>query len=402
MNAYNFSLKEIEINAISNDLKGEYTFENFPMKINKKFLMLKPYAKNEILIYDLQFLSFLEPFKIEDPITFADFHSRYENILLICTGRDIKIYVINIDNKNINRISTVKGNFSDVYFANFNLLEPNILLSISKKYDIKIFDITKSLPICHIPNGNKPLDVPIIRWGIKQFGFITQNNTLIIYNYLTKNKKELLPFDNKINDFHFYDTDKCSECVIVLEKKKIKLVNNQNEILIIYDSDYVISDNFYNRENHKLIIFTSQNISIFDLNDLQVEKIFNFPSFFQFKFIEEFLLDGNLLCNGYILNSKNYTLESLSISIDKAKKKSNNSTDKEIKEFLKNIINSISDIGFLLSKENTIPSDDFQNKNYFKINEIKKELNSIKNKNLFRRREKVIKEFPQMKNIFLY
>ena len=221
MSAYNFSLKEIEINAFSNDLKRKYTFENFPMKINKKFLMLKPDAKNEILIYDLQFLSFLEPFKIEDPITFTDFHSRYENILLICTGRDVKIYVINIDNKNINQISTVKGNFSDFYYANFNPLDPNILLSISKNYDIKIFDITKSSPICHISKGNKPIDAPIIRWGINQFGFITQNNTIINYNYLAKNKKEILPSDNNINDFHFYNTDKCSEYVLVLEKQKI-------------------------------------------------------------------------------------------------------------------------------------------------------------------------------------
>ena len=58
MSAYNFSLKEIEINAFSNDLKRKYTFENFPMKINKKFLMLKPDAKNEILIYDFNFYHF--------------------------------------------------------------------------------------------------------------------------------------------------------------------------------------------------------------------------------------------------------------------------------------------------------------------------------------------------------
>ena len=136
---------------------------------------------------------------------------------------------------------------------------------------------------------------------------------------------------------------------ISIRKTKNKLVNNRNEILIIYDSDYVINDNFYNKENHKLIIFTSQNITIFDLDDLQVEKTFNFLSFVQYQFIEEFLLDDNLLCNGFFLNSKTDTVESLSISIDKAKKKSNNSTNKEIKEFLKNIINSISDIGFLLS-----------------------------------------------------
>ena len=401
MSTYNFSLKEIKINAISNDLKRKYTFENSPVKVNKKLLMLKPDAKNEILIYDLQSLSFLEPFNIEDPITFADFHSHYENILLICTGRDVKIYVINIDNKNINQISTVKGNFSDVYYANFNPLEPNILLSISKNYDIKIFDMTKSLPICHIPNGNKPLDAPIIKWGINEFGFITQNNTIINYNYLTKKKKELLPFDNNINDFHFYNTDNCSECIIVLEEHKINLVNNQNEILLIYDSDYIINDNFYNRKNYKLILFTSQNITIFDIEKSQVEQTFNAPFFLRLQFIEESLLDDNLLCNGYFQNLKNYKVDTFSISIDKSTKKSNNSSDDEIKKFLKNIIKSISDIGFLLSKNNTIQIDDFQNKNYFKINEIKNELNSIKKKDIFQRREKVIKEFPHINNINL-
>ena len=73
---------------------------------------------------------------------------------------------------------------------------------------------------------------------------------------------------------------------ISIRKTKNKLVNNRNEILIIYDSDYVINDNFYNKENHKLIIFTSQNITIFDLDDLQIEKTFNFLSFFQCQFIE--------------------------------------------------------------------------------------------------------------------
>ena len=179
MSTYNYLLEEIIINFCSNDLKPIYTFKSFPIKINKKFLMLKPDAKNEILIYDLKSLLFFKPFQIKDPITFADFHSRYENIFFICTGRDVKIYEINIDNRNINQISTVKGHFTDVYYANFNPLEPNVLLSISKNYDIKIFNTMKSLPICHIFNENKPLDCPIIKWGINEFGYITKNNSIL-------------------------------------------------------------------------------------------------------------------------------------------------------------------------------------------------------------------------------
>ena len=399
MSAYNYSFKEITINAFSNDFKKKYTFTSFPIKINKKFLMLKPDLMNEILVYDLKSSSFFEPFQIKDPITFADFHSRYENILLICIRRDVKIYVINIDNKIINQISTVKGHFSDVYYANFNPLEPNVLLSISKNYDIKIFNTMKSLPICHIFNENKPLDCPIIKWGINEFGYITKNNSILNYNYLTNKKKELAPFKNIINDFHFYNSDKGSELMIVLEQKNIKFVKNEKDIIQFYASEYVITDNFYNRENHKLILFSFQNITIFDLNDLKTEKTF-IININQCQFIEELSLDDNLLCNAYFQNGKDYSsLGSFSIRIGKEKKRSNNSTDDEIKEFLKNIINNISDIGFILSKNNTIKIDDSKNKNYFKINEIKKELESIRNKNLFQRREIVIKEFPQIINI---
>ena len=57
--------------------------------------------------------------------------------------KDIKIYEIDDthQNKTINKLSEIKGHYSNVKFAVFNPFNCHIFLSISNNNNIKIFDI---------------------------------------------------------------------------------------------------------------------------------------------------------------------------------------------------------------------------------------------------------------------
>ena len=265
---YQYSKKKIEIK----DKNNYDTFNNSGLKINTKFLLLKPNRKNEIHIYNLSNSSF---FKLEfNNIKYYDFHNYFENIFFVCDGKDIMIYEINVNNEIINNISKVKGNFTDVEYADFNPSEHNIFVSISENYDIKIYDITKSVPISHI-FIDRPLIYELIRWGNNNMGVLA-GKTILTFSYkffLKKNIKEF-PFDDIISDFHFYNDN----VLIVLQVKHILIVSKNEETIgknIIYDLKSTLENNFYSKNNKKLILFCTDNIIILSIdNNFKVKEFY--------------------------------------------------------------------------------------------------------------------------------
>lgn len=177
--------------------------------INSKFLLIIGVLdshEEEINVYDLKSLSFFGSIKHDKVSGFVNFHKDLESIFFTCNAKNIFVYQIDIQTKSIKELSIIKGHFTKVKFADFSPFNPDVLVSVSESYDIKIYDIKKSLPISHI-FLNESLDDGIhLKWNEKYMGIIS-GKKIIIFNYLLfvpEDVKNIL-FDEKVIDFHFYE-----------------------------------------------------------------------------------------------------------------------------------------------------------------------------------------------------
>ena len=406
--SYHLSTKSFKIKHINRH-------DCFSMKINTKFLLLKPDSKNEIKIYNLSTLSFFQSLKLNN-INYYDFHNYYENIFFSCDGKDIMIYEINLENKIVNNISKIQGHFSDVEYANFNPLEHNIFVSITENYFIKIFDLTKYLPISHVfidqPFDYQPFDYQLIKWGKNNIGVLSEKKILTFdYKYFKKSFINEFPFDDDIIDFHFFNDNN----LIVLLDNDIFFIDGKKKN--IYKSESNIRNNFYHKRKNKLILFCSNYIIILSIDYFKAKEDYKLSQQNTLPcpvFIEESLLNENELYIAYYSYTKNHDIiDQFSITINKSNKEEkidNASKDEQIKEFLKNIIKNISDIQFLISAENNDISDNnyILNKKYFEYEEIKDELKLIKTRDIFERKKIVknniikIKDFNDVKEKYIY
>ena len=397
---YQYSQNIIEIKGLGNN----ETFKTFDLKLNTKFLLLKPDRKKEIKVYNISNSSFYEKLELNN-INYYDFHNYYENIFFVCDGRNIMIYEINIGKNIINHISKVQGHFTDVEYASFSPSEHNILISISRNYDIKVYDIEKSLPINHI-FIEEPLNYEFIKWGENEIGVLADKTIFTCnYKYFLKSEINKIPSDESIIDFHFYSDNG----LIVLHKMQIDFIIIKKEEIEkkkIFDLEAESEQNFYSKENKKLILFNVDNIIILSISYMRALEVYKFSKGCLLpNFIEESLLYENDLCTGYIHSKKTKSIIIFSIKSNyslKGRKIDNISKENQLNKFLENINKNISDIKFLISFENNVTKDDYiLNKKYYEYDEIKNELELIKTRDIFIRKEIVknkIKSIMEIKS----
>ena len=374
--------------------------------LNNRFLLIVTeektdrYSEISVYEYDLNSFSLLGSVKIKD-LYYIKFHKHFENIFFVCTEKNVAIYHIDSDNKIIKNVTIVKGHFSCVSFADFSPFNPDIMISISRKNDIKIYNLKKSLPISHI-FINEPLNKIIqVRWTENELGVISEKN-ILIFNYLEflPDKVNKISFGENVIDFHFYG-DKNSLPLIVITKTDIKYALDQNYIKTIYNINDQYKNNFYNKKLNYLVIFLRSEVQILSICFTKVENIYStntskskilYPIFL----FDELELKEGELCKFY---GQDYPMINTFKFIYKAsiiEKESDNKPKEKIEEFLKDILNNISDIPLLLSKNNNIKSNYIKTKKYFEYIEIEKELQKAKKRNLFDRKEFVIKNIDDI------
>ena len=121
---------------------------------------------------------------------------------------------------------------------------------------------------------------------------------------------------------------------------------------------------------------------------------------YQLHFLNEKSFENNEICKFFYIGIKKINLFSVNLTgynIEKINSK-NNSNILLITEYLKNIAKNIYDIGYLISKLNTLEKDEqeIHHKIYFDYDEIKKELEDVKKSNLSKRKDKVEAEIKQI------
>ena len=183
----------------------DITEEHINTKINQKFLLYYKQIDKILEIYDINSLDFLASIQLEG-CNFFNFHQHYETVFFVCGQKNIIIYLFNETNKQIETLSKVNGHFDEVIFADFSPFDPNILVSISKNYDIKVYNIKNSFPISHIFLNEKLSYKIKLQWHKNEMGIISDNK-IIFFNYLIFDKDEIeeISLKEKIINFFYFD-----------------------------------------------------------------------------------------------------------------------------------------------------------------------------------------------------
>ena len=374
-------------------LEDQYKFTT----INSKFLLIidkSIYLKETINIYDLESLVLLDTIKLVH-ISFVEFHKHFDTIFLVATVKNIVLYEIDSTNKKAKILSIIKGHFNNVIFADFSPYNPNILFSVSEINDIKIYDLTKSMPINHIFINEFFRGRSKVKWGNNFMGFIS-NGKIIIFNYLLFLEENILEiqFQEEIVDFYFYGEAKVP--LIVLTERELIYVLAKDNKKSIYTFDKEFESNYFLKEEKILIIFFDDIITGLTLNFSKVNTIFSldinkcyisYPIFI----IDELLIKEDEICKFY--SNEEDTIKFYTITLKKTNNDNDNNNNKaevKITEFLKNIIDKISDIPLLLSNQNNIEMKYLIGKKYFDYKELEGELNEIKKRNLLKRKKEVL------------
>ena len=369
------------------------------IKFNRVYVLFLKDKK--IYIYNYETNSMLnELIEYKKVINYFDFHCNNETIVYVCVEYNVFIY--EITDQKINKLCVIEGHFSDVFYASFNPFKSNILLTATKNNTIKIYDITNTLPINLLT-----LDISInskITFGLNKIGFLSNKNTITYFEFINFNKKNINEYKtNFIENFYFLHND---ESLIIITYDSIDFVEN-NKIINqqqLNNKDNILSTFYLNKKEIIIIIFNSEirGFSIKNKNTLQ--DLFKFQQSFNYYInnpinINENLLNPNEICDIYHFNSGiiiSYTI------IDKSIKQNDNNIRNNYENInLKEIKKNICDIPLFISyKNNDYSYYNFpKNKNYFKIDEIQKELKIIKSRNLLERKIKVEKDINEFNKI---
>ena len=305
--------------------------------------------------------------------------------------------------KKINEISKIKGYFNKVIYTEFSPYDHYVLLSIYDNNDIKIFAVNKTMPKNHI-FYEQPLDKNI-KWTKNQIGVLSEDRKTIFISTQNIFKKEDIwekKFEENIIDFHFYN-DFNEENVIVITKNSVKFVEKEREDKLIYpknddiDINININYSFYLKNKKILIIFDDKVLIGLSVNYNNAKKIFKSQmdkNHYTLFFYNEKSLENNELCKCYNIEVDHINLLSVNLKeydIKEINNNNNNSIIKHFNEFLKYIVKTISNIGYLISNKNNIQDGDkyIHNKKYFSYNEIEEELKKVKELDLFKRKDNV-------------
>ena len=371
-------------------------------KANTKFILIL--INNKIFIFNYETSSLLkETIKINKKNNYFDFHCNNETILYVCDGTNVAIY--EIENQKVKVLCVIEGHFTDVIYASFDPFKPNIFLTVSENHMIKIYNITDNLSM-NIINLDVIFDEEI-NFGCEKIGVLTEKNEIIYFEYMNFNKKNIKKYsENKLNDikyFHFLNDD----LLIVITSASIELVENCNKTqqYNLITKDEILST-FYSTKKKILIIIYLQEIQGFYINnENQIEKIFIFQQSVENHIIKPIYIKENLLNQNEICKiNQSYSSKIISFSIINNSIKPNNNKleDNNEKIIIKEIKKNICDIPLLLSINNNDYSSNncSKSKKYFEIDEIKKELILIKNRNLLKRKKFVEDSLKQLDEIF--
>ena len=403
---------EDEFNLVFNEKDANFmediSYNTIIYKINNKFLMLRNILDKEmnINIYELSNSSLLYSLKNDSSTSFFDFHSKFETIFFVC-NKNVIIYQIDEKQKTVEQISIIKGHFSSIKYANFSPLTPNILMTVSKNDDIKIFDVYKSLAKNHI-FINESLDLnKEIKWNNCKIAVKLKDNSIIEISYFSHNindVSEKIKFADKIKNFYYYDNTMSFSALIVITNKNVYYGNNKNDMKSIITLQHSFHGICYFQKSKILILFDKKEILLLFLFFTKIEKTFtikvkeiqiDYPIYF----INEEQLLNNEICKFYSLNIdkiNSYLIKGQNLENINDNQLKDNPNDNQLKEFLNKIISNISDLSLLLSKINNEQIKVISNKKYFDYKEIKKELEIIKTRNLFKRKEHVKKNIDKI------
>ena len=416
---------EDEFSLVLNESKDSNFLEDIPyimqtLKINNKLLMLSNILDKEIIIYELSNFSLLYSLKNDSSTSFFDFHSKFETIFFVCYNKNVIIYQIDEKQRTVKEISIINGHFSSIRYANFSPLTPNILMAVSENNDIKIFDVYKSLAINQIFINEKLNLNKEIKWNNCKIAIKLKDNSIIEISHFSHNidaVSEKIKFDDKIKNFYYYDNTMPFSALIVITNTNVYYGNDKNDMKSIITLQHSFHQIYYFHKSKILILFDKKEILLLFLNLKKIEKNFtikikeiqiNYPIYF----INEKELLNNEICKFYSLNIdkiNSYLIKGQNLKKTNDNQLKKNPNDNQLKEFLNKIISKISDLSFLLPKNNNEQDKVISNKKYFDYEEIKKELEIIKTRNLFKQKEhvkkyidKIDKKKMSMKNIYLY
>ena len=279
-------------------------------------------------------------------------------------------------------------------------------MTVTKNNVIKIYDITNTLPINLLT-----LDISIkgkIAFGLNKIGFISDKNTITYFEYTNFNKNNINEYKtNYIRNFYFLSND---ESLIIIAYDSVDFVKNNKIVYqrkLDYNNDIILSSFYLNKKEIIIIIFKSAIRGFLLKNKCNLEELFKLEQSINVYInnpinINENLLNQNEICEIYQFNSGlmlSYTI------IDKSIKQKDSIIDNNFEKInIKEIKKNICDIPLFISyKNNDYSSYNCpKNKNYFKIDEIQKELKFIKCRNLLERKRKVekdLKKFDEIKDI---
>ena len=192
------------------------------------------------------------------------------------------------------------------------------------------------------------------------------------------------------------------DSLLIIKKDKIEIVKNNIKVV---EHKINIKESFYLVKRKILLIINAQiqGIKINDNNE--IIYLFKFSQDFDYIisnsiFVKENYLKENEICELYEYQTNLNIFSFLIIDNTKTEQNSNEQEDKKI--VVKNIKKNICDIPLIIAKDNNDPFNSSYNpreKNYFGIESIKNELIAVKKRSFLDRKEKVVKNIEQIKNI---
>ena len=327
----------------NNNILNDIIKVNINTKMNQNFLLYYKHINKILQIYDINSLDFLASIQLKE-CNFFNFHQHYETVFFVCGQNNIIIYLFDETKKKIEILSKVNGHFNEVIFADFSPFDPNILVSISNNYDIKVYNITKSFPISNIFLDEQLSDIIKLQWYEDEMGIISKNK-IIFFNYLLFDKDEIeeISLKENINNFFYFD------CLykIALTRNEIILVQGGKQFLSIGKIKRKLLNNFFSSKDKILFLFFQTEIIGFYISySFKLNQIFEFklePSDITYPcfLLNEKSLKKNEVCKFYSVNDSisfhsiiNNNYSDSNINDNNTNINSNNINKEEFKKFI--------------------------------------------------------------------
>ena len=356
----------------------------FEGKFTNKKLEFKVIGKDNLKLY----------LNIDD-VKYFDFYPNNSKVFFVCNGK-VEIYKISDDYDNIEKISEIKDFCNNIIFASFNPFEENILVTISEKNDMKIWDIYQcDIKSCKALNNGNLLQR--IEWESGKIMY-SYNDELIIYDYNNNKIISKLKVNIDNQEFLFFNNNNIIKIDFEFENLGVKIFSiYENKEKFNFEkkgiTNYIYLNNF-----DSLILFDKLNITIFRIN----------KNDYTIKEIKKVQIQNNVNLFGYSFSKLSHNSISLNLELYNFRYNITNKLSLEV-PIENDKVNSKFDINKLKKKItdfkelnlNLIENKSLNNykKKYFNIKMIQDELIQIQNVDLLSRSIYVKKNINKIKNI---